>query len=72
MQPQDYVRWFDSIRLGDVAVVGGKNASLGELYVGLSARGVRVPTASRLPLRPTVTRSRRPGRGKSFTGCSII
>src|SRR5215469_11964930 len=43
MQPQDYVRWFDSIRLGDVAVVGGKNASLGELYVGLSARGVRVP-----------------------------
>jgi pyruvate, water dikinase len=43
MQPQDYVRWFDSIRLGDVAVVGGKNASLGELYVGLSARGVQVP-----------------------------
>jgi len=43
MQSQDYVRWFDSIRLGDVAVVGGKNASLGELYVGLSARGVRVP-----------------------------
>jgi pyruvate, water dikinase len=43
MQPQDYVRWFDSIRLSDVAVVGGKNASLGELYVGLSSRGVRVP-----------------------------
>jgi pyruvate, water dikinase len=43
MQAQDYVRWFDSIRLGDVAVVGGKNASLGELYVGLSAQGVRVP-----------------------------
>jgi len=43
MQAQDYVRWFDSIRLGDVAAVGGKNASLGELYVGLSAQGVRVP-----------------------------
>ena len=43
MQAQDYVRWFDSIGLGDVAIVGGKNASLGELYVGLSARGVRVP-----------------------------
>ena len=43
MQARDYVRWFDSIRLGDVAVVGGKNASLGELYAGLSAQGVRVP-----------------------------
>jgi len=43
MQAQDYIRWFDSIRLGDVAVVGGKNASLGELYGELSAQGVRVP-----------------------------
>jgi pyruvate, water dikinase len=43
MQPREYVRWFDSVRLGDVAEVGGKNASLGELYVGLSAKGVRVP-----------------------------
>jgi pyruvate, water dikinase len=43
MQARDYVRWFDSIRLGDVAVVGGKNASLGELYAGLSTHDVRVP-----------------------------
>ncbi len=39
----EYVRWFDDIRLGDVALVGGKNASLGELYSVLSAQGVRVP-----------------------------
>jgi pyruvate, water dikinase len=43
MRAHDYVGWFDSIGLGDVALVGGKNASLGELYVGLAARDVRVP-----------------------------
>ena len=30
----DYLRWFESIRLEDVPLVGGKNASLGELYRG--------------------------------------
>ncbi len=39
----DYVRWFGDIRVGDVASVGGKNASLGELYSALSAQSVRVP-----------------------------
>ena len=32
MATTEYVRWFSDIRLGDVSVVGGKNASLGELY----------------------------------------
>lgn len=26
---QDWIRWFDDLDLGDVAIVGGKNASLG-------------------------------------------
>ncbi|HEY6859824.1 MAG TPA: phosphoenolpyruvate synthase [Pseudolabrys sp.] len=43
MVATDYVRWFSDIRLGDVALVGGKNASLGELYSTLSKQGVRVP-----------------------------
>jgi pyruvate,water dikinase len=38
-----YVRWFDEIGAGDVALVGGKNASLGEMYASLSAQGIRVP-----------------------------
>jgi pyruvate, water dikinase len=38
-----YVRWFDSIRLEDVPLVGGKNASLGEMYKSLGSAGVRVP-----------------------------
>ncbi len=43
MVTTDYVRWFSDIRLSDVALVGGKNASLGELYSTLSKQGVRVP-----------------------------
>ncbi len=37
------VRWFEAIRLDDVPLVGGKNASLGELYAELGTAGVRVP-----------------------------
>ncbi len=37
------VRWFDEIGLGDVASVGGKNASLGEMCRALAPRGVPVP-----------------------------
>src|SRR3972149_3641123 len=38
-----YIRWFREIRLADVPLVGGKNASLGELYSELTEAGVRVP-----------------------------
>lgn len=38
-----YVRWFKDIRLDDVPLVGGKTASLGELYSALSCQGVKVP-----------------------------
>jgi pyruvate,water dikinase len=40
---REYVRWFRDIRLADVGLVGGKTASLGELYGELGAAGVRVP-----------------------------
>ena len=38
-----YIRWFREIGLHDVALVGGKNASLGELYRELTGVGVHVP-----------------------------
>ncbi len=38
-----YIRWFEEIGIEDVAEVGGKNASLGEMYRNLSEAGVRVP-----------------------------
>ena len=38
-----YVRFFEEFGIGDVPLVGGKNASLGEMYRELSGEGVRVP-----------------------------
>lgn len=38
-----YVLWFDEIGFEDIAQVGGKNASLGEMYRRLSSKGIRVP-----------------------------
>ena len=38
-----FIRWFGELGLADVPQVGGKNASLGELYQQLSGAGVRVP-----------------------------
>src|SRR5690606_31108960 len=38
-----YVRWFETLRVGDVPVVGGKNASLGEMVHTLKAEGIQVP-----------------------------
>lgn len=38
-----YIRWFSDLGNADVALVGGKNASLGEMYRELTQQGVRVP-----------------------------
>ncbi len=38
-----YVRWFKDLRLDDVPLVGGKNASLGEMYRELLGLGLNVP-----------------------------
>src|SRR5690606_11036967 len=35
--------WFDEVGLDDVALVGGKNASLGEMRRALVPMGIRVP-----------------------------
>ncbi len=43
MAGQSHISWFRDIRLRDVAMVGGKTASLGELYSVLAQYGVRVP-----------------------------
>src|SRR5579872_4593828 len=38
-----YIRWFSELGIDDVPLVGGKNASLGEMYRELSGQGVKVP-----------------------------
>ncbi|MGD7033408.1 phosphoenolpyruvate synthase [Methylotuvimicrobium buryatense] len=38
-----YIRWFEELTIDDIPLVGGKNASLGEMYLELAAEGIRVP-----------------------------
>lgn len=44
MAEQGAVRWLEDLTSGDVALVGGKNASLGEMIRNLSSQHIRVPT----------------------------
>ncbi len=39
----NFIKFFNELTIKDVPVVGGKNASLGEMYRNLSAEGVKVP-----------------------------
>mgnify|MGYP000619074939 CR=1 FL=1 len=38
-----FILWFSEISKEDVALVGGKNASLGEMFSRVSKKGVRIP-----------------------------
>jgi pyruvate,water dikinase len=38
-----YIRWFETLSKNDVSLVGGKNASLGEMISHLLQRGINVP-----------------------------
>ncbi len=40
---KQFVLWFDELGIEDVPLVGGKNASLGEMYRNLTSKGVKVP-----------------------------
>lgn len=41
---EEFVLWFEEVGIEDVPMVGGKNASLGEMIQQLNAKGVNVPT----------------------------
>lgn len=43
MSKQNFIKFFDELRIKDVGIVGGKNASLGEMYQSLSKQGINVP-----------------------------
>jgi pyruvate,water dikinase len=38
-----FIKWFSDIAIEDIPLVGGKNASLGEMYRELAPKGVKVP-----------------------------
>ncbi|MFA5348969.1 MAG: phosphoenolpyruvate synthase [Candidatus Paceibacterota bacterium] len=43
MKKQKFVYWFKELDHNDVPLVGGKNASLGEMYQTLTKKGIRIP-----------------------------
>lgn len=38
-----YIRFFNELSIDDIPIVGGKNASLGEMYQNLTPKGVNIP-----------------------------
>ncbi|MDX2213976.1 MAG: phosphoenolpyruvate synthase [Oculatellaceae cyanobacterium bins.114] len=44
LKETEFVLWFEQVGIVDVPLVGGKNASLGEMIQQLTPKGVRVPT----------------------------
>ena len=40
---EQFILWFDEITIDDVPLVGGKTASLGEMYQNLTSKGVNIP-----------------------------
>jgi len=43
MQKKKFILWFNEISHNDVLLVGGKNASLGEMYQTLTKKGINIP-----------------------------
>ena len=43
VQKGRFIRWFEKVGLEDLPLVGGKNASLGEMYRELTPQGIKIP-----------------------------
>ncbi|MBI2557685.1 phosphoenolpyruvate synthase [Candidatus Woesearchaeota archaeon] len=43
VRDKKFILWFNELGIEDVPIVGGKNASLGEMYRNLTKKGVKVP-----------------------------
>ncbi|CAG7855918.1 pyruvate, water dikinase [biofilm metagenome] len=39
----NFIRWFKDLTISDIPLVGGKNASLGEMYRELKPQGINIP-----------------------------
>ncbi|MGB7442523.1 MAG: phosphoenolpyruvate synthase [Coleofasciculaceae cyanobacterium] len=42
-QEQSFVLWFEEVGIADIGLVGGKNASLGEMIQQLKPKGINIP-----------------------------
>lgn len=67
-----FVKKFTDIRLADVATVGGKNASLGEMIGTLSGKGIKVPEGFATTAMAFVSRYTENGPFRSWLlGCWV-
>ncbi len=64
-----YVRPFTTLGIGDVPIVGGKNASLGEMIRELGARGVKVRRCARACRRELRAQTSALLHRRSLLGC---
>ena len=58
---KEFILWFGEVGIEDVPLVGGKNASLGEMYQKLVSKGIKIPNGFCryclcLPLLPEICR----------------
>ena len=63
-----YIRWFREIGHQDLPLVGGKSASLGEMYRTLSDRGVPVPNGFAVTTRAYLELIDSPGVREALRG----
>lgn len=48
---QNFIKWFQEISMKDLAMVGGKSASLGEMYTHMMKLGIKVPNGFAITTR---------------------
>jgi hypothetical protein len=63
------VVWFESVGRGDVALVGGTNASLGDMIAHLARRVCEFRRGSRRLLKPVGSSSRQ-SLGETYFDCA--
>jgi pyruvate,water dikinase len=61
-----YVLWFKQLGIDDVPIVGGKNASLGEMYRKLTKKGVNIPNGFAITADAYIYLLKEAGIGRSI------
>lgn len=54
---KEFILWFEEVNNGDVGLVGGKNASLGEMYQELTKQGINIPNGFAVTAYGTIPES---------------
>lgn len=72
MSDQPQVLWYSTLGMHDVEIVGGKNASLGEMISKLAETGVKVPNGYATTAEAYRIFWRMKGWTSKSKGCSTV